>query len=189
MGVSGYESLVVTHLDELKKYCFRLTRSKWDAEDLCQDAAPGHGLFFGQGTLPERKTFPATGSAKFVDRPLPSAAETTESEAIRFPGFVQRPRLCGGVQPGGVDREKLPRRSIEILLLFDYFAYTMQEIADIRGITVSTVKSVLFRTRALLRQYKTDAWFEVEGDSKFHVDAERWSKAILRDMPLHAIGK
>jgi RNA polymerase sigma-70 factor, ECF subfamily len=75
--------------------------------------------------------------------------------------------------------ERFPRRNIEMWLLFTYFRYSMQEIATDMASTIPTVKSVLFRTRDLLRQRH-----ELKISRPIiHYDVERWSRAIMQDRP------
>jgi RNA polymerase sigma-70 factor (ECF subfamily) len=79
--------------------------------------------------------------------------------------------------------ERLPRRNIEMLLLSEYFGYTMQEIADTLGYTVPAVKSVLFRARERLRRFKYGQKKEGEEREVIGLDVERWLRAILQDRP------
>lgn len=75
--------------------------------------------------------------------------------------------------------ERFPRRNIEIWLLSNYFAYSMQEIAVAMSCSISAVKSILYRTRELLRN--RDELSEYR--KVIHLDVERWSRAIMQDRP------
>jgi len=44
--IPEYEQLLAPHLDDLKRYCLFLTRSKWDGEDLLQDTLLKSLAFF-----------------------------------------------------------------------------------------------------------------------------------------------
>ena len=64
-------------------------------------------------------------------------------------------------------------------LLFRYFGFTMQEVGEAMSCTVSAVKSVLFRTRDLLRNRHR----LTEGRNVIRLEVERWSNAIMSDRP------
>ncbi len=75
--------------------------------------------------------------------------------------------------------ERFPRRNIEMWLLANYFGYSMLEIAVAMGCSVSAVKSILYRTRELLRNRDE----MLESRKVIHLDVERWSRAIMQDRP------
>ena len=43
--MNHYELLINPHLNDLRKYCFYLTKSKWDGEDLFQETLMKSLLF------------------------------------------------------------------------------------------------------------------------------------------------
>jgi RNA polymerase sigma-70 factor (ECF subfamily) len=75
--------------------------------------------------------------------------------------------------------ERFPRRNIEMWLLFKYFGYSMHEISEDMACSISAVKSVLFRTRELLRNRQSLS----ENRKVIHLDVERWSRAVMQDRP------
>lgn len=179
-----YESLVEPHLEDLRKYCFSLAQSKWDGEDLYQEVLLKSLVYFlNNNPYQEVKPFLIRVARNlWIDhcralqrkRKLsPTCFQTSwlDADYAEVRGLIE---WIG---------ERLPRRNIEMLLLSEYFGYTMQEIAEALGTSVPAVKSVLFRTRALLRQYKVDAFRKSDSVKLVSFDAERWSRAIMRDLP------
>jgi len=183
-ATAEYESLVKPHLEDLRKYCFYLTHSKWDGEDLYQEVLLKSLVYFlNHKPYQEIKPF------------LIRVARNLWIDHCRM---LQRKRKLSltSFRTSWLDSdyaevssliewigEKLPSRSIEMLLLSDYFGYTMQETADALGTSVPAVKSVLFRTRALLRQYTADALHQADPSKRIPLDTERWSRAIMQDLP------
>ncbi|MFC5406431.1 RNA polymerase sigma factor [Cohnella soli] len=175
-----YEALIVPHLGDLRKYCYYLTKSRWDAEDLCQETLTKSLVFFLH-TTPRVDVKPflvrvarnlwVDECRKRARRRLhvadESRAYTTDNDYVEVRSAIEW--LA----------ERFPRRSIETWLLFHYFGYTMQEIAGAMDCSISAVKSVLFRTRDLLRNRHTLK----ERRNVVRLDVERWSRAILQDRP------
>ncbi|WP_186438270.1 RNA polymerase sigma factor [Cohnella terricola] len=187
MGViPAYEALVAPHLEDLRKYCMFLTRSKWDSEDLFQETLLKSLIFF-------MHTEPYVEVKAFLVR----VARNLWIDDCRK---KQRRRLAVFEQPrtyyadsdyvevrGAIEwlAERFPRRNIEMWLLFNYFGYSMQEIAQATNCTVSAVKSILFRTREMLRHRH-----ELPERRKIaHLDVERWSRAIIQDRPQGILSK
>ncbi|RKP56870.1 RNA polymerase sigma factor [Cohnella endophytica] len=175
-----YEALIRPHLEDLQKYCFFLTKSRWDADDLFQDTLLKSLTFFLH-TAPRAEVKP------FLVR----VARNLWIDECRK---KKRRRLAtvDYLDTFSVDNnyvevrsamewlaERFPRRNIEIWLLFHYFGYTMREIANAMDCTTSAVKSVLFRTRELLRSRQC----LLEDRKVVNLDVERWSRAIMRDWP------
>jgi RNA polymerase sigma-70 factor (ECF subfamily) len=181
---SIYESLVEPHLEDLRKYCFFLTKSKWDGEDLYQEAILKSMVYF-------RNKEPYQDVKPFLIR----VARNLWIDGCRALQRQRRLHLkslpaCWHDSNYAEVRsliewigERVPERNIEMLLLSDYFGYTMQEIADTTESSVPAVKSVLFRTRSLLREYDVDTMLNSEGTRVIAFDVERWSHAIMRDLP------
>lgn len=179
-----YESMVAPHLEDLRKYCFYLTRSKWDGEDLYQETLLKSLVYFlNKQPYQEIKPFLIRVARNlWIDhcrklqrkRKLPLSGFRTSWLDSDYAEVRSLLEWIG---------EKLPSRNVEMLLLSDYFGYTMQEIADAMGTSVPAVKSVLFRTRAWLRPYTVDALHQADSAKRASLDADRWSRAIMRDLP------
>jgi RNA polymerase sigma-70 factor (ECF subfamily) len=181
---SVYESLVEPHLDDLRKYCFYLTQSKWDGEDLYQEALLKTLVYFvdNQPYQDVKPFLIRVARNLWIDdcralrrrsvMPLDNLPRSrTDSDYVEVRSMIE---WMG---------ERLPARNIEMLLLSEYFGYTMREIADTLDTSVSAVKSVLFRTRSMLRQYGAEAMGKSTAPKVIRFDVERWSKAIMRDLP------
>ena len=181
---AGYESLVEPHLEDLRKYCFSLTRSKWDGEDLYQEVLLKSLVYFlNNQPYQEVKPFLIRVARNlWIDhcralqrkRKLPLVCFKTcwlDSDYAEVRWLIE---WIG---------ERLPRRNIEMLLLFEYFGFTMQEIAEALGTSVPAVKSLLFRTRTILRQYQRDALRKSDLPKAITIDVEGWSRAIMHNLP------
>ncbi|RED60235.1 RNA polymerase sigma factor [Cohnella lupini] len=178
--VPEYERLVTPHLEDLRKYCNYLTKSKWDGEDLYQTTLLKSLVFF-------LHTEPYMDVKPFLIR----VARNLWIDDCRK---RQRRRLAVSEYSKGYYTdsdyvevrsviewlaERFPRRNIDIWLLFNYFGYAMQEIAHEMNCSISAVKSILFRTREMLRNRQEPN----EKRKIIHLDVERWSRAIMLDKP------
>jgi RNA polymerase sigma-70 factor, ECF subfamily len=177
---STYEALVVPLLEDLRKYCFYLTKSKWDGEDLFQETLLKSMIFF-------TNTEPYVDVKPFLVRVARNLWIDQCRKQQRRKLLLAQPVKTSSTDNDYVEvrsmiewlAERFPRRNIEMWLLFQHFDYTMQEIADAMETTVSAVKSVLYRTRELLRNRdrlkhgRRVRWGEIE----------RWSRAIMYDRP------
>jgi RNA polymerase sigma-70 factor (ECF subfamily) len=178
--VPSYETLVTPYLDELRKYCMYLTKSKWDGEDLFQETLLKSLIFFTH-TEPYLEVKPflmRVARNLWIDdcrkrqrRRLaltnPQKVFYTDNDYVEVRGAIEW--LA----------ERFPRRNIEMWLLFQYFGYSMREITEDMACSMSAVKSVLFRTRELLRNRQSLS----ENRRVFHLDVERWSRAVMQDRP------
>jgi len=178
--IPEYEQLLAPHLDDLKRYCLFLTRSKWDGEDLLQDTLLKSLAFF-------LHTEPYLDIKPFLFRVAKNLwIDACRKKKRRRLAVIDQPKIFytdnDYVEVRSVIEwliERFPRRNIEMWLLFNYFGYSMQEIAEAMRCSVSAVKSILFRTREMLRSRN-----ELQSNRKvFHLDVERWSRAIMQDWP------
>ena len=98
----------------------------------------------------ERRRHPTSSlEALFVgSRPLAPAAEPLAADTP--PELAERQELGEIIQKG---LQTLPFDSRMTLVLFDVQGFSYQEISEITGTHIGTVKSRLFRARALLRSF------------------------------------
>jgi len=179
-ALPDYERMVAPHLVELRKYCGYLAKSKWDADDLFQETLLKSLVFF-------RHTEPRVEIKPFLVRVARNLwiDECRKRRRRRLALAEQQPADCAeddyAEVSGTVEwlAERFPKRNIEIWLLFYYFGYTMQEIARAMNCTVSAVKSLLHRTREMLRDRNGLS----ARRKAVRLDVERWSRAILQDRP------
>ncbi len=179
MGIiPEYEALVAPHLDDLRKYCFYLTKSKWDGEDLFQETLLKSLLFFTH-------TSPYLDVKPFLIRVARNLwIDECRKKQRRRTALIDQPIIYYtdnnyAEVRGAIEwlAERFPRRNIEMWLLFQYFGYTIQDIAENMNSSASAVKSVLFRTRDLLRNRHN----LTEHRKVIHLDVERWSRAVMQD--------
>lgn len=177
---SEYETLVAPHLEDLKKYCFYLTKSKWDGEDLFQDTILKSLAFF-------LHTEPYLDVKPFLVRVARNLwIDDCRKRKRRRSTLIDQPKVFYRDNDYVEVRiaiewlaERFPRRNIETWLLFHYFNFTMQEIAVTMGCSISAIKSILFRTREMIRNRHPVS----DNRKVIHLDVERWSRAILQDWP------
>ncbi|MFC5404815.1 RNA polymerase sigma factor [Cohnella soli] len=182
-AASAYEAWVSPHLLDLKKYCYYLAGSRWDAEDLLQDTLLKSLVYIVQAE-------PRANMKPFIFRIARNLwiddyrrRKNKRSMALDVPETTHTDSNYAEIR-GSLEwlAERFPRRSIEMWLLFNYFGYSMQEVAEALGVTVSSVKSSLFRTRDMLRRKP-----ELKAcRSPLPPEVERWSTAVLLDHP-HSI--
>lgn len=178
--IPAYEQLVSPHLEDLRKYCLYLTKSKWDGEDLYQETLLRSLVFFSH-------TDPYLEVKPFLVRVARNLWIDQCRKQQRRRRLLSHPSKVTYADNDYVEvrsaiewlAERFPRRNIEMWLLFQHFGYTMQEIADDMSCTVSAVKSVLFRTRDMLRNRHRLQ----DGRNVIRLEVERWSRAIMLDRP------
>lgn len=176
----AYEQLISPHLDDLRKYCLYLTKSKWDGEDLYQETLLRSLVFFTH-------TDPYLEVKPFLIRVARNLWIDQCRKRYRRRLLLAQPMKVTYTDNDYVEvrsaiewlAERFPRRNIEMWLLFQYFGYSMQDIADAMACTVSAVKSVLFRMRDLLRNRQKLS----DGRNVIRLEVERWSRAIMLDRP------
>lgn len=75
--------------------------------------------------------------------------------------------------------DRVPERHVDMLLMLDVFRYSMEEIANIRNISVAAVKSTLHRTRSKLRMDQSFRGSKRRDRAK----VERWVDAVMQGDP------
>lgn len=164
-----FERLVRPHFDRLYRLAWRLAGRKAEAEDLFQEL-----LIKAYGKLDELVKIDEPGSwlsrvmyNLFIDERRRFARRrlhTVEEGQMAGDGLAGIP----GVEDPLLDRERWEKiRALDaalsqlsddhriVVLLHDTEGYKLQEIHDITGIPVGTVKSRLHRARARLREILT----------------------------------
>ncbi|WP_372632209.1 RNA polymerase sigma factor [Cohnella sp.] len=185
-AASAYEEWVSPHLLELKKYCYYLAGSRWDAEDLLQDTLLKSFAYFVQEE-------PDSDMKPFIFRIARNLwiddcrrRKRRRAATMEMPEVIHSDSDYAEIR-GSLEwlAERFPRRNIEMWLLARYFGYSLQEVAEATGVTVPTVKSVLFRTRSMLRGRREPA----KCRSPIRPEVERWSKAVILDHPGCLLGE
>jgi RNA polymerase sigma factor (sigma-70 family) len=157
----SWEQIVTDHSDRVYRLAYRLTGNRPDAEDLTQEVfvrvfrslhtyTPGTfegwlhrittNLFLDQARRKQRIRFDA----------LPEDADN------RLPGKVGSPELASMDQRFDDDVEaalaSMPVDFRVAVVLCDIEGMTYEEIADVLGVKLGTVRSRIHRGRALLRR-------------------------------------
>ncbi|REK77682.1 RNA polymerase sigma factor [Paenibacillus paeoniae] len=153
MSSSHFESLVQSHLPELRRYCRYLSGSQWDGEDLYQETlVKSFSYYSRKGEIKEVKPFLyRVAKNRWHDEFRRGGRgrqvlDTTEAGTVadvdyaEVQGWMEWVARC------------MPLRQMIVWLLADYFGYTMKEIASGLRTTMSAVRSVLFRARLRLRE-------------------------------------
>jgi len=167
---SDFEQEAMVHTDALYRTALRMTKNPSDAEDLVQETLlKAYRSFdrFEQGTNAKAWLFKIMTNT-FINNYRAKQKESTSVSFDDIDDSVMHTQLPGMVAESSdpekeffnkiIDRdvvaaiEKLPEefRMVVVLAFNEGFAY--QEIADIMGIQVGTVKSRLHRGRKILQK-------------------------------------
>jgi RNA polymerase sigma-70 factor (ECF subfamily) len=173
--LQAFEALAFEHIDALYRAALRLTRNRWDAEDLVQDACLRAFRFFDRfqpGTnfkawlftilrntfinhYRKKKIQPATLAFDKVSFMLSDTDERTP--ALRYVDGYDETNyhdMFGDQIQAGLDR--LPEEFRMVVLLADIEEFPYKEIAEIMDCPIGTVMSRLSRARRQLRRYLKD---------------------------------
>lgn len=188
MKETNFEGLVTPHLPDLRHYCLSLTHSKWDAEDLYQEALLKTFLYV-RNTASERVTksflFSAArllwidGYRRKKDAAVYRIDRWTDIDYVEIRSIIEW--LA----------DRLSERNMEIWMLSEYYGFALQDIADRMEITVPAVKSSLYRTRELIRaqaQAETAETRPAKAKSpQRNRTVDRWVGAVLHKETYEAI--
>ncbi|MDF2836006.1 MAG: polymerase sigma factor [Paenibacillus sp.] len=147
-----FDEAVKPWLEKLRQYCVYLTGSPWDGEDLMQDAiALTYRYYKRKGEIKDIRPF------------LMKVAKNKRIDELRRRRFREEPvdllpeegrrDVCGFEIRGWLEwvAAELTSSQMNVWLLADYFGHTMNEIANALGLSMSAVRSQLFRARETLR--------------------------------------
>jgi len=161
----AFQELIRPHLDSLRRFVFSLSTNWQDADDIAQEALlkafRAFPSFDGRASLSTWLYTVARsasidwhrsrlGQASQREKPLPSAhpaALPGQDEACSQ--RQDRARLWQAIQ-GLDERNRVP------LVLFEVEGLSYDEIAEIEGVPVGTVRSRLSRARQELRELLAD---------------------------------
>jgi RNA polymerase sigma-70 factor (ECF subfamily) len=196
---NAFEEAVKPLLRELRQYCVYLTGSTWDGEDLLQETvALAFRYYKRRGEIKEIRPFlMKVARNKRIDGYRKRRIRETSGDLALEEG---RRDSCYFEIKGWIEwlAAKLPANQLKVWLLADYFGYTMNEIAQGLGYTMSAVRSLLFRAREKLRSCRSGSDIEPgeinadtqRGTSAKHVSLngmkiliERWANGIMKDDP------
>ncbi len=153
-----FEDLVTTHRPALWRYCYRLTGSAWDAEDLVQETltrAFARLAGFWQ-PLDARPYLFRVASNAWIDSLRRARLLTTELEAQPE---IAAPEADPGETWGAIETlvQLLPPRQRAVVLLTQVFEFTAGEVGAMLGMTEGAVKAALHRARTNLKAAQATA--------------------------------
>ena len=146
-----YLDVVESIRGELHRYCRRLTRTIWDAEDLLQDALLKGFAMMARGDLHGPQS-PVRNSKAYLFR-------VATNQWIDQQRKMQREILHASIEAESMTEVADVRPAMEkalhlaspqefaALVLKDGYDFTLEEIADFIGTSIGTVKSALSRGR------------------------------------------
>ena len=153
---AAFDALYARHVDRVYAVCLRMSGSAARAEQLTQDAFVR--AWWKLPTFRGESAFPSWLHRLAVNVVLEEARRERRRETRVLP--VAEPdgfgRATGPVDSDArMDLERaiarLPARARAVLVLFDVEGYPQEEIAQMLGVAVGTVKAQLHRARGLLR--------------------------------------
>jgi len=159
-----FENLIQPHLNRLYRLAWRFTGNKHDAEDLVQDLL--------------LKLYPRVEELEKLDKPGPWLARVlyrqyvdsyrsqqrspihyTEDEASLYesqqdpsPSPTQQVQTIQAVNQIQATLDQLNEEQRMVVVLHDVEGYSLQEIGDIQGVSIGTIKSRLHRARNKLQE-------------------------------------
>ena len=158
-----YEDILTTHLNDMYALAMQLTGSTHNAEDLVQDLFISLSMRrYRKREIERPRAWLATILYRiFIDQwrrqkrsPVVYGVEPNDSDSVETLAHEWR----NNDPVNYVDRQRQQNQALavldelneqhrEIIILFDLHEYTMNEIAEIMGLPLGTVKSNLHRAR------------------------------------------
>jgi len=131
----AFNEMVRRYWDRIYSMVHQLLRNQQDAEEVTQDAfiRAHRGLAKFRGDDPDGAT---------LSEVIPSEVETPDDITVTTE-FTERVAEC---------MEKLGKKHREILVLRNVQNHSYEEVAEVLGISVGTVKSRIARAREALRE-------------------------------------
>ena len=154
----SFDRLYETHVDRVFGLCLRMSRDRGEAESLTQDVFVRAWMrlptFRGEsafGSWLYRLAVNVVLAARRSEGRRHARLKLEGDEAAAAP-----PRAPRSTVEDRLDLERaiatLPPKARIVLVLHDVEGYAQQEVAEMTGIAVGTVKSQLHRARRLLRE-------------------------------------
>ncbi|HUC92887.1 MAG TPA: sigma-70 family RNA polymerase sigma factor [Paenibacillus sp.] len=187
-SLTDFEVQVMPHMGELRRYCYRLTSSDWDAEDLCQEVLLRLYQYhrkIGAFEQPRpllykvaRNIWIDAGRRKRVAIvPIEEASQLAQPESH----YASTRALVEWVVGNLSDRE------MKMLFLAAVYRYSYQDIADELKCTIPAVKMVLLRSKAALRAAAHSSRDEMRrsasSNSRINREVDYWTHALLNNEP------
>jgi RNA polymerase sigma factor (sigma-70 family) len=155
---SEFDHFISPYYQDIKKYCFGLTSSVWEAEDLFQDTLmkiylaikkrPDRELSKRFVYLIAKNTWIEQKRKRRIDTEF---LDDQEKYAENFGGHTYELQLRESLE---ILSEYLNTKQFVIVLLVDVFQFTAKETAEMINETESNVYTTLHRSRKKLERYE-----------------------------------
>ncbi|MEE9606535.1 MAG: RNA polymerase sigma factor, partial [Myxococcota bacterium] len=151
-----YLDLVAPSRPALHRYCRRLTRDVWDAEDLAQDTllrAFGALARLHDPVRNPRAYLLRTATNVWIDKLRRRDVEVAALAESEPPAPEPAADTAGALRDAGATLlQRLAPRERAAVVLKDVFDLSLEESAEVLETTVGAVKAALHRGRARLRE-------------------------------------
>jgi RNA polymerase sigma-70 factor, ECF subfamily len=142
---------------DLYRYCRHLTRSPWDAEDLCQDTLARAYVTLGQ--LGEAPPHPKAWLFRVASNHWIDQMRRRRAEA---PREIEREAATAAVEPiatrealGTLVSQLSPQERVAVVLK-DVFDFSLEEVAESLSTSANAVKAALHRGRGKLLEQEPE---------------------------------
>ncbi|CAN7501164.1 sigma factor-like helix-turn-helix DNA-binding protein [Rossellomorea sp. LjRoot5] len=153
----GIEEMV----PKLFRYCYFLTKDKWDGEDLAQES-----VYKALSRYPDRQDWSPALLKKmayhlWIDKGRKESRETIGS--VPESGLEIHPKEWISPEMVGVLSSRLTPKQLVSFVLKEAFQYKISEVAVLLKLTETAVKALLNRSRSKLKKISgDDEWGESE---------------------------
>src|SRR5690606_18326385 len=152
MTPTEYNKCVDTHADSLFRYCIGLTRNQADADDLVQTAFSKLWEYREELEMKVARSWLfRTAYRSMIDE----YRKVKRNREYRNAQTERTTELQNSVEEKDLIREALTVLTDEqknLILLRDYEGYSYEELCELTGMTMSNVKTTLFRSRKKLKE-------------------------------------
>lgn len=161
-----FNEAVRPYLNELKKYCYSLTKSQWNGEDLAQEALTKAYISWWKKAKPISKAFlMRIASNLWIDAYRKRKPEIDFQEDLAHHGAKESPVVTEELQEAmEILLSRLTLKQRVSVLLMEGLQFTAKETAEMLGMTEGAVKASLHRARKKLS--------EANGRTEYECDEE-----------------
>ncbi|GAF14559.1 RNA polymerase sigma-70 factor, ECF subfamily [Bacillus sp. JCM 19045] len=175
-----FEQLITEHRQSLWSYCYKLTGSPWDAEDLLQDTllkAFAKLSYLYQAQQPKPYLF-RIASNTWIDHCRKNQRIRYAPEEELLHQSVEEVPMIDVQHSIDLLCDALPPKQRVVFLLIDVFQFQTREVSELISLSEGAVRSMLFRARQTLA--KLDRKKQMSTNKKSPVDQ------AIRDAYVHA---
>ncbi|HEX7064344.1 MAG TPA: RNA polymerase sigma factor [Bacillales bacterium] len=151
-GKEAFEAAVQPYMPELRKYCLSLEKSKWDGEDLMQEALLKTYKSWVKRPKPIAKAYLfRIASNTWIDRYRKRKPDEAVSKDLSELKQEEKPVSDATIEVVEMLLKKLTPKQRVVTLLIAGFGYTSKETAELIGESEGSVKAALHRARKKLK--------------------------------------